>query len=235
MRCFVTGIESPPESLTWFRELEKHLSEEEIPMYRMSLYAHRASTVCAKIRTFLKHGSARTSTAGTELLEQAALFETELRQSWDGDGDADEAEETKTASLQFRLLICRTFFYAFQLKFQLTILELLNKIRLETHDVDSVAVQKQFRHRVTRVEGAADEIISCVPLLFATDGTAGSKSGPRLWVDGVRVLWPLRLVAFWPATREDQKVAAQSTLHQIRDELGVRPRIGAFVPSIYVS
>ncbi|KIW67189.1 hypothetical protein, variant [Phialophora macrospora] len=236
VRCFITGSDSPAESLSWFQGLEQNLAEEETPTYRICLYAHRASTLCAQFRHFINHGTTPTSNTAGELLAEAERFEGEMQQSWD-DGEDTFAARRAADAFSYRILCCRAFFYAFRLKFQLTLLELLNKVRAETHDSHSTrAVQDQLETRVRTAQSAADEILACVPPIFSTDASPGvaSRLKPTLWADGVRMLWPLRLVALWSATREDQKRAALTTLHQISDELGIRPDPSAFVRPVYV-
>ncbi len=211
--------------------------EEETPTLRICRYAHRASTLCAQIRQFLRHGSTRSSNTGEELLAEAQLFEQEMRQSWNDDGEEDIEADPAADAFSHRVLCCRTFFYAFRLKVQLTLLELLNKVRVETHDIHSTALQEQLQLRVQTVQSTADQILACVPLIFATEASPGitSRLRPRLWTDGVRMVWPLRLVALWSGTRDDQKQIAKGTLEQIRDELGIRSNSGVFVPSIYAA
>jgi hypothetical protein len=222
--------------LSWLQGLEKNLVEEEAPTYRICLYAHRASTLCAQIRHFINHGTTRSSNTAGELLAKAERFEGEMQQSWEDGEDEFEARPVADA-FSYRILCCRAFFYAFRLKFQLTLLELLNKVRVETHDSHSPALQDQLEIRVRSVQSAADEILACVPLIFSTDASPGviSRLKPRLWTDGVRMLWPLRLVVRWSATRDDQKRAALTALQQIRDELGIRPGSSVFIRSVYAS
>ncbi|EXJ71797.1 uncharacterized protein A1O5_05607 [Cladophialophora psammophila CBS 110553] len=233
VRCFITNTASPSESPTWLQELEKGLTQDEMPAYRLCVYGHRASTLCASIRQIINQWTTTPPSAAMEIIAEAECFEREMQQSWDVGTGSPGPETIADSELNIRLLCCRTFFHAFRLKFQLTLLELLDKMRIETLDMHARMLQDQFQLRVETVQSAADEILACVPLLLSTDTSSGSsqKLTPRLWRDGVRLLWPLRLVALWNATRDDQKRAAKSTLLQIRDEVGINPT-GAFLPPI---
>ena len=206
-----------------------------MPTYKICTYAHRASTLCSQIRHFINHGSTRSSDTAPDLLADAALFESEMSQSWDDiDNGVEAGPPTDPAS--HRVVCCRTFFYAFRLKLQLSLLELLNKAQVETYDLYSTALGVQRQFRVQAVQDAADEILASIPLLFSTEAVPGVNPmlKPRFWSDGVRMLWPLRLVALWTGTTEDQKLTAQTMLGHIREELGVRPNTGAFLPLQYV-
>ncbi|OQU98387.1 hypothetical protein CLAIMM_04182 [Cladophialophora immunda] len=233
VRCFITNMGSPSESPSWFRELEKALTEDELPTYRLCVYGHHASTLCASIRQIINQWTTSALGAAMEIVAEVESFERRMQQLWDvspaSPGPGTGTELVADSDLNIRHLCCRTYLHAFRLKLQLTLLELLDKMRGERLDVDSRTLQDQFQVRIETVQSAADEILACVPLLLSTDSPSGGSQRltPRLWRDGVRLLWPLRLVALWDATRDDQKKAAKITLQQIRDEVGINPA-GAF-------
>ena len=162
----------------------------------------------------------------------------ETRQSWEDDGEDFDTQSFMTGD-GHRQLACRTFFYTFQLKFQLTLVELLNKVRVETHDSDSTSVllQSQLQFRIAKLQNAADEILACASVLFSTEITPGAtgRLRPRMWTDGARMLWPLRLIALWRGPREDQTVVARKLLYQIREELGIRHDSVPVLPSASIS
>ncbi|KEF59624.1 uncharacterized protein A1O9_04470 [Exophiala aquamarina CBS 119918] len=232
IRCFIAGIASPPESTTWFQVLEQDLRVQESATFRICVYGHRTSTLCAKVRQFLLHGSSRSSNTAAELLAEANQLELEMRQSWEDDGEEFDAEGPRDG-YSLRQLACRTFFYSFRLKFQLTLVELLSKVRVETHESESALLQSQLQLRIANVQNAADEILACVSVVFSTE-VAPRTTGrlrPRLWTDGVRMLWPLRLIALWRGPREDQTVVARKLLYQMREELGIRHDSVPVLPS----
>jgi hypothetical protein len=238
IRCFIAGIPSPVESPVWFDSVKEHLTLQEAATYRICVYGNRTSTLCAKVRQFLIHGSSRDSNTAAELLAEADLVETEMRQTWEDDGEEFDSDPP-TDGYSHRELACRTFFYAFRLKFQLTLMELLNKVRVETHvsqSLESAALQNQLHLRVANIQHAADEILTCVSVVFSTEvkTRVNTKLKPRLWTDGARMLWPLRLVALWRGPREDQRDVARRLLQQIRDELGIRHDSVPLYPSTYV-
>lgn len=196
---------------------------QESALYQICYYGHRTSTFCAKVRRFLLHSSSRFSNTADELLAEADHLEMDMRQSWEDDGDSFGSEVPKDGH-GHRQLTCRTFFYAFQLKFQLTVVELLNRVQSQMHNSGSVLLQSQMQLRIAKIQKAADEILACVSMVFLTEIAPGATSPlrPRLWTDGARMLWPLRLIALWRGPREDQTATARKLLYQIAEELAVR-------------
>lgn len=235
-------MESPPESEIWLQELEKHLQPEEIPAYRLALYGHRASTICAKIRKVVDGSGSDTSGLSSEILIEVESFENESVEPWIIQPDLmkspQQGKDATETARDLRLVSCRTFYYAFRLKLQLSLLELLWKIERDQPEKVTGLLQSQLHRRVANVQSTADEILAYVPLILGTENPAPSlppspsssssavagaaaAAAPRqiLWTDGVRILWPLRLVALWHSTRQDQKMRAGSTLRQIRRQM----------------
>ncbi|OAL20025.1 hypothetical protein AYO22_09175 [Fonsecaea multimorphosa] len=232
VRCFITNMASPSESSSWFRELEKDLTEDELPTHQLCVYGHHASTFCATIRQVIDKWTTGSARAAAEIFAEVEGFERRMQQLWHVTSGNPSVETVEISDSNIRLLCCRTYLHAFRLKLQLTLLELLGKMRTERCDVRAGTLQHEFQLRVETVQSVADEILACVPLLLSTNTASGGspKLTPRVWRDGVRLLWPLRLVALWSATRDDQKRAAKIILQQIRDEVGIYPA-GAFPPS----
>jgi hypothetical protein len=169
-----------------------------------------------------------------EVLAEVEQFERDTRQDWD---DGTDGVDPKVADNIFerRVSACRLFFHAFRLRFQLVVLELLSKAWSATLEIHLPALQAKMDFRVQSVQAAADKVLTCLPLLLSTEGypVLTSRREAKFWVDGVRMVWPLRLVAIWRATRDDQKKTAQRVLENIREELGVKPNSGAFTPAPY--
>ena len=193
-------------------------------LYRVCRYAYNASIICAKVRKILD-GDGIDAAAARDLIAAADRLER------------DRPEPLVPTSHEqllrnFRVLSTRTFYCSFRMKLNLRLLELFDKIYALDPDHDAEWMQAQYEQYITTVRDLADEILADVPFVFRTGDLSGKSNSdrPRYWTDGLRLLWPLRLVAFWRATREDQKKAAGLTLWRIREELGIQQATVAFVP-----
>ncbi|KIW85808.1 hypothetical protein Z517_01200 [Fonsecaea pedrosoi CBS 271.37] len=228
VRCFITDMASPSESSSWFRELKKWLNEDERHTYRLCVYGHHASTLCATIQQTITQWTASSRSAAMAVIAEVEGFERETQHLWQAFYDSPGSETVADSGLNTGLLWWRTYLHTFRLQLHLTLLELWDKMRTEKLE-ETRTLQDEFQRRVEVVQGAADEILACLPLLLSTDGPSGAspRLTTRFWRDGVRLLWPLRLVALGDATRDDQKRLACATLQQIRDEVGINPP-GAF-------
>ncbi|OAP60830.1 hypothetical protein AYL99_05832 [Fonsecaea erecta] len=235
VRCFITNMASPSESPSWFRELEKNLTEDELLTYQLCVYGHHASTLCATIRQIMNQWTSSEPGAATETVARAEVFQKRMQHLWHVNPDSPGIETVPISDLSIRQLCCRTYLHAFRLKLELTLLQLLSKMQTERCDANTGTLQDECQVRVETIQSVADEILACVPLILSTKAALGGpqRLTPRLWRDGVRLLWPLRLVALWDATRDDQKRAAKITLQQIRDEVGINPA-GAFPQSFFL-
>lgn len=215
--------------MTWFRALEQDLLGQELAIYRISVYGYRISAFCAKVRVLLLDGPSCSPNTRRELLAEADHLEIEIQRPWENTEGADD----HLHGYSHRQLACRTYYYAFQLKFHLTLLELLNTVLVEKQISGPILVQTQIQLRLASIQNAADQILACVSLVFSIedDSKASNPLRPRLWTDGARMLWPLRLVALWKGPREDQTRVARKLLYQIKEELGVRHDSVPAVPS----
>jgi len=129
----------------------------------------------------------------------------------------------------------RTFYCAYRMKLHLAICLLLT--RAQIHDLSSEVVQSRYQSHVTTIQSLADEILAVKPILFPPDPEGQPSPGrpmkepvnTRYWTDGLRVLWPFRLVAGSLLTRRDQKMLAIDTLQLLHSSLGF-PRIPKHPP-----
>ncbi|KIX08156.1 uncharacterized protein Z518_02812 [Rhinocladiella mackenziei CBS 650.93] len=236
IRCFIAGVECPPESLEWLQALQTNLRDEEMHLHRVCVYGYHASFICAKIRTVISQGIISSPNPSLKLLAEAETLEREvneqlisLPQVLDTNALGPELGETR---LNVRDITVRTFYCAFRLKTHLTVIELLDLIRLHISGIDTEMLENQCQHHVMKTQMLADEILAGVPFLYQSrDAPAEFQPGrPRYWTDGLRLLWPLRLVAYWRSVREDQRRVAGSFLRHIKEELGIQQATEAFIP-----
>jgi hypothetical protein len=232
----VTGQSCPPESINWLRELEKHLEGKDMPSLQMSLYGCHASALCEKVRNFVDNESSDSLAVAFEILEEAEALHGDT--TYDSLIPRPTTYETRllldpvaTSQHNFKTPFVRTFFCGFRLKFLLCVSELLAKIQDLSSDLTGSQLPSQMQHNIIDIQNVADEILASAPHIFRSEGVEErTKTGrPRFWMDGLRLLWPLRLVAFWPATRPDQKQSAAAILRSIREELGVLQATQVFV------
>ncbi|KAK5193215.1 hypothetical protein LTR99_006765 [Exophiala xenobiotica] len=236
IRCMVTGQSCPPESINWLQELEKHLEGKDMPSIQMSLYGCHASALCEKIRNFVDNESSDSLAVAFEILEEAGALHADT--TYDALIPRPTTYEIRllsdpvvTSQHNFKTPFVRTFFCGFRLKFLLCVSELLAKIQDLSSDLTGSQLPSQMQHNIIDIQNVADEILALAPHIFRSEGVEErTKTGrPRFWMDGLRLLWPLRLVAFWPATRPDQKESAAAILRSIREELGVVQATQVFV------
>lgn len=119
----------------------------------------------------------------------------------------------------------------------LTLWDFLCKMLDQYPDIQTEMMQSRRGQCITTVQELADEILAGVPTLFhLNEQMAAIGTGrPRYWGDGLRLLWPLSVVAFGTATRQDQKRAAVVVLHRIGRELGIQQAAEAPVPALPIT
>lgn len=199
-----------------------------MPSLQMSLYGCHASALCEKIRNFVDNESSNSPSLAFEILWEAEALDADT--TYDALIPRPATYETSLLldpvampQPNFQAPFVRTFFCGFRLKFLLCVSELLAKLQDLSSDPTASALPSQIQHNISAIQNVADEILASAPHIFRSEGVEErTKTGrPRFWMDGLRLLWPLRLVAFWPATRPDQKQSAAAMLQSIREELGV--------------
>lgn len=125
-----------------------------------------------------------------------------------------------------RTLTTRTFFCGFRLKLYLSRLQLLQDPRISR--LEPTGFQNTCHQLVNTVQDVADEILSVKSVLFSRTSAEGHNFEPskvevvtksRQWTDGIRVLWPLKMVAACKVMRPEQRANAVLTLQFIRDGL----------------
>ena len=211
-------MECPPESRIWFEELEKNMHGEDMNLQRVSVYGYDAAKICADVRRILNLEVIDNPRAAFEILAAVEGLENEATGSL-----IPRPEAVESSRMNFRISCTRTFYCSFRMKLHLCVLQLLDKILVHLPNLDTTTLQSQYEKHTTLVQEVADELLAGIPGVFRP-GHMPEKSEvgrPRYWTDGLRLLWPLRLITFWKATREDQRQVAGKTLGRIREELGI--------------
>jgi hypothetical protein len=225
IRSFIAGVACPPESLEWFLELSKDLRYAERYVYHVSRFGYDASVLCAKIREIVGGGLRNGSASPSELLNSAEHLEVataDLLIPRIMTLDVPQPGNPGSTVKDFGTITFRTFYCAFRMKLHLAICQLLATEHIE--DLSPDVIRRRYQIHVTTVQSLADEILAVRPVLFPLDSqhrpSALKPEQKRFWTDGLRVLWPFRLVAWNTLTREDQKLLAVETLQLLHNALG---------------
>ncbi|KAK4944417.1 hypothetical protein LTR10_016091 [Elasticomyces elasticus] len=235
IRCLIVGSECPPESLTWFRELERNLAEEDLPSLEVAKYGYHVAALCARIRACLEGDKIDSPTLAFAVCEESDRLDADAYDSSIPRPDTYErhtpAGPSDSPVPDLRSVTSRTSYCGFRLKLHLCIWELLAKTQALFPGVDAGVIAHRLQQHVLQIQRVADELLGSVPSIFCSDdGTdRGKNSRPIYWVDALRLLWPLRLVVFFNPTRPDQKQSAGASLRRIREKLGVEQATQTFV------
>jgi hypothetical protein len=224
--------ESPSEVPGWLEEMKSELAKEEEATYRMSIFAHRATTLCAKIKKIVNAESGKVAAEATaNLLTDAQAFEEEMKCHRGPTAKELENNSAIGADLRLRAMVSRIFLSAFHLKFQVCMLDFLRKlhaIKEHTTRADDTQLRRDLGVRISSIRNAADDILACVPFLFSNYSIPGQdgRLKPTLFMDGMRLIWPLRLIVLWEGPTAEQRRAARHVLNAIRVRLGGRQDSG---------
>lgn len=239
IRSFIAGVEGPPESLEWFTDLSKDLRYGERYVYHVSRFGYDASVLCAKLREITENGLAKASASPSDLLNSAEHLEVvtaDLLIPRITNLEVPQPGNFETKVKDLGTITFRTFYCAFRMKLHLAICQLLTKVHI--HDLSPEVVQRRYQIHAATIQSLADEILAVRPVLFPPDPQSQPSSirpmtkrvQIRYWTDGLRVLWPFRLVTGSTLTRKDQKMLALETLQLLHHSLGF-PRIPKPLPS----
>ncbi|KAI1616928.1 hypothetical protein EDD36DRAFT_149315 [Exophiala viscosa] len=235
VRCLIVGSECPPESLTWFRELEKDLADEDLPSLEVAIYGYHVAALCARIRDMLEADKIDLPTLAVSVCEEADRLDADV---YDSSIPRPVTYERHTPERlndnpvpDLRAITSRTSYCAFRLKLHLCLWELLAKTQAVFPELEVELVEQRLQRHTLQVQTVADELLASVPNVFCSDDDTdqGRNRRPRYWVDALRLLWPLRLVVFFNPTRPDQKQSAGAILRRIREKLGVEQATKTFV------
>ena len=193
----------------------------------MSLYGCCAAALCEKIQKFVSAESSNALSAAHKILRKAETFNAE---GYSCSIPRPETYETRLLdngvdlpTPNFRAVFVRTNFCSFRLKFLLCLWELLLKIQSLSYGAEPSSLPARIDRVASEVQSIADELLAATPGIFRSETRAerSTDAMPKYWTDGLRLMWPLRLIAFWPVMRLDQRRLAASFLRSIRRELGL--------------
>jgi hypothetical protein len=225
--------ESPSEVPGWLEEMKSELAREEEATYKMSIFAHRATTLCARIKKKISAGPGKAAPEVTDaLLSEAKAFEEEIKRHRGPTAKELENNSTIGADLRLRAMVSRIFLSAFHLKFQVCMLDFLRKLHADkghTTRADDTQLKRDLSVRINSIRNAADDILACIPFLFSNYSIPGQEGRlrPTLFMDGMRLIWPLRLIVLWEGPTMEQRRAASHVLNTIKVRLGGRPDGGS--------
>ena len=226
VRCLITNHACPEESTLWLKQLGKHMDHNDKSSLDLCSYGCRAAALCEEIHKFLNEESSNSTSYAYTLLEKAEALTAESHSSSIPRPETYETrllvDHTDLPAPNFRAVFARTFFCSFKLKFLLSVWELLAKIKSLSSNIGTKSLLARIDRVVSQIQTTADELLAATPGIFRSERKDPTKNCvQRYWTDGLRLIWPLRLIAFWPVTRLDQRQSAAKFLRSIRNELGL--------------
>ncbi|KIW13180.1 hypothetical protein PV08_08367 [Exophiala spinifera] len=227
IQCLVTGSSCPPGSLHWLGELEKHVEEAAIPVLQMSLYGCHAAALCERVRKSIDDTDSTSLSVALGMLGEIQDLQTESYEQTIPRGERYTTSETDPRTIPLlgpRTTFARTLFCSYKLKFLLCRWELLRKAQGLSSGSLLENLHLKYRETVAEIRTAADEILATAPNMLDKAGCESwsSLSVASFWADGIRLLWPLRLLAFLPVARTDQRRSAALMLRALRDAMGLQ-------------
>jgi len=203
-------------------------------LLQTAVYGYRVTTICATIRKMVDDGAIDTYRAAMDVLAEADGLEAQSLDSLLPGAVPFQARSPgvppDNIPFNFRAITTRTFYAAYKLRLNVSLCQLAHKVRAlfpAEAAADAEMLQSRIQTCVATIQNFADEILAGVPDLFISNEpiVLPETGRPRYWSDGLRLLWPLRLVAFWPQTRPDQKQVALAILARLQGELGIRQAV----------
>lgn len=194
----------------------------------MSRYGCYAAALCEKVRRFIDGRDSTSLSVAFELLEEVEGLQTEsYEQKIPRCSEMCAPSSTNRRAgipLGPRTTFARTLFCSYRLKFLLCGWELFKKIETLSSGRQVETLHLQYQHNVSQIQAVADEILATVPNALDKSGYKGQTRTTiaSFWADGIRLLWPLRLLAFWPVPRADQRKSAALMLRSLRDAMGLQ-------------
>ena len=220
MHCFVADVECPNETLAWLAALGPYLTESEHHSYHSAMLGYRAALVSARIKQSLalKDGP-HCSTVQSIIREVEQLEENII---------ADMSCTDVGAFINLTLVNMYNYHRAIRMKVRSNLGELLDKIAYSPEpQLDSLTREIQSSMCVEVISTLSDETLNTIPIVLdvnpprtvAAPGQVGtSYLRPQKWHDAMSLLWPLRQVAWFALSSNDQKSAARAGLRRIASE-----------------
>ncbi|KAI9723750.1 MAG: hypothetical protein M1812_001050 [Candelaria pacifica] len=221
--CFVAEVECPSDTVAWLAALEPHLAEDEHHSHQSAYHAYRASLVIAKMKQMLASNDVPQCHTIHGVIWEVEQLERHVM--------------TYIARTAAGNPICLTtvsrhnYYRGFRMKLRSSLWELLNNAKHSPEpQLDSLIHETQSKICVDLISKLSDEVLETIPIVLdfrpsrtaAAPGRGGfSYSRPQKWHDALSLLWPLRLVAWFTLSLEDQKSAARDGLRRIASEFHI--------------
>ncbi len=200
--------------------LRNNMPEEETLQYRVSIYIASCCDLLARIRRLIYNESPEKACLSfSEILDSVAaidsmVVEVKPSRQWNST-ELYFLNTYRTARIKIYYAVAQLIDYIEKLKIPHT-----------ANLVDKGELQQQSATGATFIRKVAQDILDTLPILLVSsddgDATRGSKLSSSCWVNGMRLVIPLTLVARMSATLPSQKEQASKTLFRIGKQLGVR-------------
>jgi hypothetical protein len=218
----------PKNSLEWFELLRADMSELDEVFLMVSTYAYKVSCICARIQNFvINKDMEKADIVVPTILSEADDIETDFQLRMSSD-----AASSRLDPGNLPLLAQWHLYRATRIKLQYSLLELfrhLAKLPNLLFNVDSM--QQTNQKSVLIVRETAEEVLKTIPYAIGNLSSQQREvqtSRSRSWSDALRMLWPLRIIAFSPLAFPHQKELARRALRWIGYEMGVRAALTSF-------
>lgn len=230
IQCIISNSELPAGARGWLEIVRRDLRPAERLNYAASSYNLEACELVAKIVPLVMARNVEAAClASSEILERIATLD-EMVLEPERPGDAYSPAELHIWNLN-RSTRLKTHHWAvllinFIVNVQYPFVQGL---------CDLAALRQQRRGLVHSIRDVADQILDTIPNAFATRAADGSpsasyRSNSPSWSDGMRMLWPLALVARLTTLLPRHRRAAAEQLGRIGREMGIREALKQYPP-----
>ena len=230
IQCIISNSELPAGARGWLEIVKRDLTPAERLNYAASAYNLEACEIVAKTVPIVMGGNVEAAClASSEILERVAALDKmalEPERASDAYSPAELHIWNLTRSTRLKTqhwaVLLINFIINVQFPFTLGLCDL-------------TALRKQRRELVQSIRDVADQILATVPHAFTTTADDGSPStsyrpNSPSWSNGMRMLWPLALVARLTTLLPRHRRAAAEQLERIGKEMGIREALKRYPP-----
>lgn len=225
------GEACPYESLEWFRAIKANMSSDDTLMFQVTLYGWKAAEFGANIRRTISSGDRQAVSTLLFLLADElddidaniSVDSIQMRRQTPSPGPPPESRR-----IDFDALIRENHYCAFRMQLHHSMLLLL-EFTAQTPDIPKYEafVSRCRQHSIAVTREMAGLILMSLPYIlgpgFGYPAAAGISSYSRSpsWLDGLRLIQPLRVVATSPIVDEEHRGLAWLGLNWLAGEMGI--------------
>lgn len=229
-QSLATNVDCPKEIIDWLEANIADFVPEELDMHHALVHGYHASVLCAKIRKVINTGT-------VEHQESQSIYTImEAARKIGREDESSLAQDPLIKPLRLRQAHIHNFHRTVRVHVQYSILELLrSKFATSDPTVTTGFLEKEQKLAVGIVRTLADSTLATVPYILGSKGPSYSPTSegeekpkaerPRCWVDGMRLLWPLRVIGSRKVITMEQRKAVEDVLERLNSELYIRSAI----------